>query len=110
MDWNFPYQNDLNGGFFRTSPVGSFPANGRGLFELGGNVWNWSSNLYSGDAFRQRAKEAGLCSDSKGPLKSRIIPGHPSTPNVPETSQKLMNRGSFLRRPDNCESCLRSAR
>ena len=35
----FPWQNLLTDGYARTSPVGSFPANGYGLYDLIGNVW-----------------------------------------------------------------------
>src|SRR5271167_2199023 len=42
----FPWQNLLQDGYEGTSPVGSFPANGYGLFDMAGNVWEWTSDWY----------------------------------------------------------------
>jgi len=106
----FPYHNDLKDGFCGTSPVGAFPGNGYGLFDMGGNVWNWCSDIYSGDAFKERAKEGCLFTDPKGPLESRTIPGDPSERSVPGTLQRVIKGGSFLCHPDYCESYRLSAR
>ena len=43
----FPWENLKLDGYEGISPVGSFPANGYGLFDMAGNVWEWTTNFFA---------------------------------------------------------------
>jgi formylglycine-generating enzyme required for sulfatase activity len=98
----FPQTNTKEDGFERTSPVKSFPANGYGLYDMGGNVWNWVSDWYRPDTHVQLAAEPS-CHNPTGPKASL-------SPNNPFQQERVTKGGSFLCHVDYCESYRPSAR
>ncbi len=95
----FPYENLLEDGFERTAPVGSYPPNGYGLYDMAGNVWEWTSDWY---APRHQAKtEASCCTpvNPRGPDKDGSY--DPAQPRI-RIPRKVVKGGSFLCAPSYC--------
>ena len=98
----FPFRDSGEDGFVGTSPVGSFPANGYGLYDMAGNVWQWCSDWYRVDSNIEAASK-NVCRDPRGPTESHD-PGDPYAP------KRVVKGGSFLCNTDYCESYRPSAR
>jgi formylglycine-generating enzyme len=98
----FPTHNSVEDGFVTTSPVGAFPANGYGLFDMGGNVWNWCADWYRPDTLA-RHKLANACHNPSGPAESY-------SPARIYQKERVTKGGSFLCHVAYCESYRPSAR
>ena len=85
----FPWQNTLQDGYEWTSPVGSFPPNGYGLYDMAGNVWEWTIDGY----VDPRQPPSTCCTAGNGALARNVMKG-----------------GSYLCAPNYCQRYRPAAR
>jgi sulfatase modifying factor 1 len=100
----FPIENLRTDRFERTATVGSFPPNGYGLFDVTGNVWEWTTDWY-GDRHRVASSCCGG-NPSGGDREQSYDPRLPDAP-VP---RKVIKGGSFLCAPNYCRRYRPAAR
>ena len=91
----FPRKNTKADGFERTSPVTAFPPNGYGLYDMIGNVWEWTADWYSP---KHQADAAKACCIPQNPRGGREADSYdPRTTNV-KIQQKVIKGGSHCAR------------
>ncbi|HKQ24897.1 MAG TPA: formylglycine-generating enzyme family protein [Burkholderiales bacterium] len=101
----FPWQNLLEDGYEWTAPVGSFPANGYGLHDMAGNVWQWTTDWY-----QDHGKIKSPCCTMENPRGAeREASLDPRTPGI-QIPRKVMKGGSYLCAPNYCRRYRPAAR
>ncbi|MGM7671249.1 formylglycine-generating enzyme family protein [Microbacterium sp. A93] len=100
----FPYRNDGAAGWVGTSPVGTFPADSLGLVDLTGNVWEWTSTLFTAHGSQPEAAEPSVSSASCcGGGGARSAPeGAPAETTPGGPPQYVVKGGSHLCAPEYC--------
>jgi formylglycine-generating enzyme required for sulfatase activity len=101
-----PVVSPKAGGAEGTSPAGTFPPNGYGLYDMTGNAWQWVADWYEADFFAGQAKLAKVV-DPKGPASSHDPEDSAAPADAPK---RVIRGGSFLCNVDYCLSYRPSAR
>jgi formylglycine-generating enzyme required for sulfatase activity len=103
----FPVENLALDGYERTAPVGSFPPNGYGLFDMVGNVWEWTADWYA----KQHVDSTACCGAIErnpmgGDRQGSIDPREPGAA-IP---RKVLKGGSFACAENYCQRYRPAAR
>jgi len=102
----FPWQNLCGDGFARTSPVATYPANGFGLFDMIGNVWEWTEDWFSARHSHGASKPCCVPVNPRGGPKSN---SHDQC-GGPPIPRKVVKGGSHLCAPNYCRRYRPAAR
>jgi formylglycine-generating enzyme len=103
----FPFQNLAQDGFERTSPVTAFPPNGYGLYDMIGNVWEWTSDFYAPKHPTDAVKACCIPENPRGGREEQSF-----DPCQPETRipRRVLKGGSHLCAPNYCRRYRPAAR
>lgn len=101
----FPYRNTAEDGFEGTSPVGSFEPNGYGLYDMAGNVWEWT-----GDWYQDHAKLASPCCTADNPRGAAREASLDTRSPHQALPRKVTKGGSHLCAPNYCRRYRPAAR
>jgi formylglycine-generating enzyme required for sulfatase activity len=100
---HFPNENTAEDGYRATAPVGSFPPNGYGLYDMAGNVWQWCSDWYRPDYYQS-------LSAGPQPVRNPLGPSDSFDPSEPGIKKRVMRGGSYLCSDQYCSAYEAGAR
>ena len=104
---NFPHQNTNEDGFERTAPVTAFPPNGYGVYDMIGNVWEWTDDWYTS---KHEADASKPCCIPENPRGGRAEDSYEARePNI-KIPRKVLKGGSHLCAPNYCRRYRPAAR
>jgi len=103
----FPFQDLGADGFIGWAPVGSFPPNGYGLYDMAGNVWEWTENWYSSQHLAEAKSPCCVPRDPRG--GGDALSYDPEQPAV-RIPRKVIKGGSYLCAPNYCRRYRPAAR
>jgi formylglycine-generating enzyme required for sulfatase activity len=101
----FPHENLLDDGYEWTAPVGSFPPNGYGLYDMTGNIWEWTTDWY-----QEHSKISNSCCGSINPRGGEMEQSIDSRTPEARIPRKVMKGGSYLCAPNYCRRYRPAAR
>jgi formylglycine-generating enzyme required for sulfatase activity len=104
---SFPHQNLASDGYERTSPINAFPPNGYGLYDMIGNVWEWTQDWYAAKHPADAAKPCCAPVNPRGPREADSY--DPCMPEV-RIPRKVLKGGSHLCAPNYCRRYRPAAR
>jgi formylglycine-generating enzyme required for sulfatase activity len=104
---NFPHENLATDGYERTSPVDAFPPNAFGLFDMIGNVWEWTTDWYSSGHTGDPSKPCCIPENPRGGTEAGS--DDPRQPQI-RIPRKVVKGGSHLCAPNYCRRYRPAAR